>query len=41
MTIAGKKMGLTTQIFVAMILGSIFGLVFSELAQDLEFIGTI
>ena len=41
MVIAGKKIGLTTQIFIAMILGSIFGLVFSQLAMDLEFIGTI
>lgn len=41
MVIAGKKIGLTTQIFIAMILGSIFGLAFSQLAMDLEFIGTI
>lgn len=41
MTIAGRKIGLTTQIFIAMILGSVFGLAFSQLAMDMEFIGTI
>ncbi len=36
----GKKMSLTTQIFIAMIFGSIFGLFFGETMCQFKFIGT-
>lgn len=41
MKIAGKKISLSTQVFSAMILGAIFGLIFSNVMIELEFIGTI
>lgn len=41
MKIAGKKIGLSTQVFSTMILGAVFGLLFSNVMIKLEFIGTI
>ena len=41
MKIAGKKIGLSTQVFAAMILGAILGLLFGDVMVELEFIGTI
>ena len=41
MKIAGKKIGLSTQVFSAMILGAILGLVIGDVMLQLEFIGTI
>lgn len=41
MKIAGKKIGLSTQVFSAMILGAILGLVIGDVMVKLEFIGTI
>ncbi|MDX9800528.1 MAG: dicarboxylate/amino acid:cation symporter [Spirochaetia bacterium] len=41
MKIAGKKISLTTQVFLAMILGGIFGLVVGKPMTELGFIGTI
>lgn len=41
MTIAGKKIGLTTQVFVAMIAGAIFGLLFKDVMISVGFIGDI
>lgn len=41
MKIAGKKIGLSTQVFSTMILGAIFGLLFGEFMVKLEFVGTI
>lgn len=41
MKIAGKKIGLSTQVFSAMILGAIFGLLFGNVMIKLEFIGTV
>ena len=41
MKIAGKKIGLSTQVFAAMIVGAIFGLVIGDIMVELEFIGTI
>lgn len=36
-----KKISLATKIFIAMILGSIFGFIAGPWAQNIEFIGTI
>ena len=41
MNIVGKKSGLSTQVFSAMILGAVFGLLFGGVMVKLEFIGTI
>ena len=41
MKIAGKKISLTTQIFLAMILGAILGLIIGEPMTKLGFIGNI
>lgn len=41
MKIAGKKIGLSTQVFASMILGAILGLLFGDVMVELEFIGTI
>lgn len=41
MKIGNKKISLTTQIFIAMIVGAIFGLMFNKTMLQLEFIGTI
>ena len=41
MNIVGKKIGLSTQVFSAMILGAVFGLLFGGVMVKLEFIGTI
>lgn len=41
MKIAGKKIGLSTQVFAAMILGAVLGLLFGDVMVQLEFIGTI
>lgn len=41
MKIFGKKIGLTSQVFLAMILGAIFGLVIGEPMTKVGFIGTI
>lgn len=41
MTIGGKKISLTTQIFVAMIIGSIAGLICGDIMKQVAFIGTI
>jgi len=41
MKIFGKKIGLTTQVFLAMILGAIFGLVIGEPMTKVGFIGDI
>ena len=41
MTIGGKKFSLTTQIFVAMIIGSIAGLICGDIMKQVAFIGTI
>ena len=41
MVIGGKKISLTTQVFVAMILGSVAGLVVGETMVQLGFIGDI
>lgn len=41
MTIAGKKIGLSMQVFTTMILGAVFGLLFGDAMVQLEFIGTI
>ena len=41
MTIGGKKISLTTQIFVAMIIGSIAGLICGDIIKQVAFIGTI
>ncbi len=41
MKIAGKKIGLSTQIFVAMLIGAILGIVIGEPMTKLGFIGTI
>ena len=40
MNIVGKKIGLSTQVFSAMILGAVFGLLFGGVMVKLEFIGT-
>ncbi len=41
MKIKGKKIGLSTQVFSAMILGAILGLIIGDVMVKLEFIGTI
>lgn len=41
MTIGGKKISLTTQIFIAMLIGAVCGLAFGDTMLQLEFIGTI
>ena len=41
MKIGGKKIGLTTQVFFAMILGSIFGIIIGKPMTQLGFIGDI
>ena len=41
MTIGGKKISLTTQIFVAMIIGSLAGLICGDIMKQVAFIGTI
>lgn len=41
MKIAGKKIGLSTQVFSAMILGAVLGLLFGDVMVKLEFIGTV
>lgn len=41
MKIGGKKIGLSTQIFVAMLLGAIFGIVVGKPMTNFGFIGTI
>ena len=41
MKIGGKKIGLSTQVFVAMIAGAILGLVIGDVMVELEFIGTV
>lgn len=41
MKIRGKKIGLSTQVFVAMIAGAILGLVIGDVMVELEFIGTV
>lgn len=41
MTIRGKKVGISTQVFLAMILGAICGLVFGDLMVGLGFIGDV
>ena len=41
MKIGGKKIGLSTQVFGAMLLGAVFGLVLGDVMVNLEFIGTI
>jgi Na+/H+-dicarboxylate symporter len=41
MKIAGKKISLTTQVFFAMLLGAVFGLVIGDPMMKLGFIGTI
>ncbi len=41
MKIAGKKIGLTTQVLIAMILGAVFGLIIGEPMTKLGFIGDI
>ena len=41
MELFGKKISLTTQIFIAMILGAILGLIFGPTMKALGFIGTI
>ena len=41
MTIGGKKISLTTQIFVAMIIGSIARLIYGDIMKQVAFIGTI
>lgn len=41
MKIAGKKIGLSTQIFAAMLLGAFFGIVAGQTMTKLGFIGTI
>lgn len=41
MTIMGKKYGLSTQIFIAMVLGAVAGMLFSGPMKSMEFIGTI
>ncbi len=41
MKIGGKKVGLTTQVFIAMVLGSIFGLLIGEPMTKVGFIGDI
>ena len=38
MKIAGKKIGLSTQVFSAMILGAVLGLLFGDVMVKLEFI---
>ena len=41
MNIVGKKIGLSTQVFSAMILGAVFGLLFAGVMVQLEFLGTL
>lgn len=41
MKIGGKKIGLTTQVFIAMVLGAIFGLVIGKPMNEVGFIGDI
>ena len=41
MKIAGKKIGLSTQIFAAMLLGAVLGIVIGEPMTKVGFIGTI
>lgn len=41
MKIAGRKIGLSTQVFSAMLLGAVFGLLLGDIMVKLEFIGTI
>lgn len=41
MKIAGRKIGLTTQIFSAMLLGAVCGLIAGDIMVELGFIGTI
>lgn len=41
MTIGGKKIGLSTQVFSTMLLGAVFGLLIPKIMVQLEFIGTI